>query len=295
MHTRHHTLSYLKLIMTALFWGGAFVAGRIMVSYIGPFSASFLRFIAASIFLLAFMLKSSKSFPPITRKQVIPVIILGLTGVFAYNVLFFAGLKTVTAGRASLIIATIPACLALCSSCFFRERLNLIKILGIVLSLSGAAVVIGRGNPLDLWRGNVGIGEILIGGCVASWVVYSLVGKVVMRELSPLLSVTYSCLVGAVCLFFPAVAEGLITGLAGYPYQVWLCVIYLGLFASALGFIWFYEGIQNLGPSRAGIFINLVPICAIVLAFICLHEPVDRSLAAGAVLVITGVCLTNRP
>jgi drug/metabolite transporter (DMT)-like permease len=270
------------------------VVGRIIVHHIGPFSASFLRFTTASLFLLGFMLRSRLKLPLLSRKQVAPLILLGLTGIFAYNVLFFAGLKTVTAGRASLIIATIPAFLALFSFFFFRERLGSLKILGIALSMSGAMVVIARGSPLNLWRNSMGVGELYLAGCVASWVVYSLIGKKVMNELSPLISVTYSCMIGAFFLFFPAAAEGLFKGFTHYPYQVWLGVLYLGFFASALGFLWFYEGIQQIGPSRSGVFINLVPICAILLGFVFLNEQIDLSLAGGAVLVITGVYFTNR-
>ena len=61
-----------------------------------------------------------------------------------------------------------------------------------------------------------------------------------------------------------------------------------------LGFTWFYEGIQALGPARAGVFINLVPVCAIVLARLILHEHLDASLITGAVFVTAGIFLTNR-
>jgi drug/metabolite transporter (DMT)-like permease len=280
--------------MTAILWGGAFVAGRTVSRSMDPFAASFLRFGTASVFLLAFMLKAYGRFPTLSKKQVFPVIVLGLTGIFAFSWFFFAGLKTATAGRASLIIATVPAFLALSSSFFFRERLTLLKILGIALSMCGVMVVISHGHPLTILKGNVGLGELLMVGCVANWVIYSLVGKAVMRELPPLITVTYACVIGTACLFFPALAEGLLQGFSSYPAPAWLGILYLGFFASALGFFWFYEGVQNIGPSRAGVFMNLVPISSIALAALVLHESVDLSLAAGGVLVITGVYLTNK-
>ena len=298
IHSPHQALSgtflYLKLVLTAIFWGGTFVAGRIIAREAGPFSAAFLRFVVASIFLLAFVMKSYGRVPSLEAKQIFPVFMLGLTGVFAYNFFFFSGLKEITASRASLIIATNPVFIALLSTVFFGERLNLLKSLGIGVSVSGAAIVISRGNPLMISGGGLGPGELYILGCVASWVAYSLIGKVAMKDLSPLLTVTYACIAGAACLFLPALHEGMMRDVVHYSPAVWLGIFYLGFFGSALGFFWYYEGIEMIGPSRAGVFINIVPVSSILIAFLVLHETVDISLAVGAILVVGGVYLTNR-
>lgn len=285
---------YIKLVATAIFWGGTFVAGRSVASEAAPFSAAFLRFVVASFFLLIFSLRSHGKIPLPEMKQLFPVFLLGLTGVFAYNAFFFSGLKTVTASRASVIIAANPACIALLSSWLLREKLGAARILGIALSISGAVLVVSKGAPMTLFRGGAGIGELYILGCVLSWGVYSVIGKTVMTRLSPLLSVTYACIIGAACLFWPALIEGLPSHISHYTSTVWLGVSYLGFFGSALGFVWYYEGIKVIGPSRAGVFINIVPISSILLAHWILHEPIDASLVGGAALIMIGVYATNR-
>ena len=219
---------------------------------------------------------------------------LGLTGVFAYNAFFFSGLKIVPAGRASLIIASNPAFIALLSCFFFRERLGLSRLCGIALSIGGAMVVISRGHPGLLLQEGVGIGEFFIFGCVLSWVSYSLIGKAAMRSLSPLAAATYSCAFGTVFLLVPAMFEGLVYKLPDFSAQFWCAIFYLAFFGSALGIFWYYEGIQSIGPSRAGVFINIVPVGSIASAYLLLHESIDSSLIFGAVLVIGGVVLTNR-
>ena len=239
-------------------------------------------------------MKAHKTLPLLEPKQLFPVVMLGLTGVFAYNAFFFSGLKTVTASRASLIITTNPAFIAIFAAFFFRERLTLLKILGIILSISGAVIVISKGHPLQVLQGNLGLGELYICGCVLSWVAYSLIGKVALTRLSPLVSVTYACLIGAFLLLPPALFEGLRFNVTSYSYAAWFSIIYLGVFGTSLGFIWYYEGIRTIGPSRAGVFINLVPICAIIMAFFILDEAVDASIVLGAIFVFTGVYLTNR-
>jgi drug/metabolite transporter (DMT)-like permease len=72
-------------------------------------------------------------------------------------------------------------------------------------------------------------------------------------------------------------------------------LFYLGFFGTVLGVFWYYQGIQTIGPTRAGVFINFVPVSAVVLSFVILGEPVTPALAAGAVLVLSGVYLTTRP
>jgi drug/metabolite transporter (DMT)-like permease len=285
---------YLKLFMTAVFWGGTFIAGRVIAQHVMPFSAAFLRFVIAAVFLLLLTWKQEGKFPLPTKSQVFPLILLGLTGIFAYNAFFFKGLKLIEAGRASVIVANNPIVIALCSAYFFRERLTPLKIAGILLSITGAITVITHGHLLDVFRGNFGLGELYIFGCVASWVTYSLIGKAVMKNLSPLLSVTYSVLVGVAALALPAYFEGVIPAAIHYPLPIWFSLVYLGLCGTVLGFVWYYQGIQQIGPTRAGIFINFVPISAILLAFLILAEPITLSLIVGVLFVSSGVYLTNK-
>lgn len=286
---------YLKLVLTAIFWGGNFVAARIVAQQVGPFSANFVRFFVASAFLLAFVWRRQGRIPLLGRGEYLLVALLGLTGVFGSNTLFFLGLKTVTASRASVIIATCPVFIVLLSSYFFKEGLNLSRVLGVFLSVMGVFFVISKGSPMEILLGSVGWGELSIMGVVFGWTLYSLIGKRAMRELSPLIAVTYAFVFGTAFLFAPAYLEGFVHDFGHCSPVVWLSILYIGLLGSALSFIWYYEGIQAVGPSRAGVFMNLVPLSAIVIAFLVLGERLDVSVGIGAALVISGVTLTTRP
>ncbi len=264
-----------------------------MAKDVGPFAASFLRFAIASVFLLFITWRVDGKLPAIKKAQIIPIILLGMTGVFAYNVLFFKGLKIIEAGRASLIIANNPIFITLFASYFFKEKLNPIKVTGIIISVIGAIIVISRGNPIELLNGNVGWGEFYIFCCVLTWVAYTLIGKAVMTDLSPLVSVSYSSAVGAVALFVPAYFEGMMRDLVHYSTADWFGIFYLGFFGTVLGFVWYYQGIKIIGPMKASQFINFVPISAVLLAFFMLGESITLSLLVGTIFVISGVYLTN--
>jgi drug/metabolite transporter (DMT)-like permease len=286
---------YLKLLLAAIFWGGTFVAARIVAQHVGPYSASFLRFFTASLFLLAIIIMKEGRIPRLGRHQVLPAVLLGMTGVFAYNVFFFLGMKSISAGRASLITATNPAFTSLSSAFIFREKLNSAKVKGIFLCLTGSIIVISRGDLLSIFKGSVGWGEIYILCSVASWVAYSLIGKYIMKDFSPLAAVTYSCLIGGAALFIPACLEDLPCLIGSLYPEDWIGIIYLGFFGTVLGFFWYYEGILAIGPSRSSVFINFVPVSGVFFGWLMLHEIINLSLLVGAVLVITGVYLANRP
>ena len=264
-----------------------------MAKDVGPFAASFLRFATASIFLLFITLKIEGKIPILKKGQIIPIILLGMTGVFAYNVFFFKGLKLIEAGRASLIIANNPIFITLFASYFFKEKLNIIKVAGIIISVIGAIIVISRGNFFDLLNGSVGWGELYIFCCVLTWVAYTLIGKAIMKDLSPFIPVFYSSVVGAVALSVPAYFEGMMGDFVHYSTADWFGIFYLGFFGTVLGFVWYYQGIKIIGPMKAGQFINFVPISAVLLSFFILGEPITLSLLVGAIFVISGVYLTN--
>ncbi|MCF6249440.1 MAG: DMT family transporter, partial [Desulfobacula sp.] len=154
-------------------------------------------------------------------------------------------------------------------------------------------IVISKGNLLNILEMGLDKGELLILGCVASWVAYSLLGKKAMASLSPIASVCYSSVAGTIMLFFPAFSKGVFTDMKSYNFVEWGSLFYLGFFGTVLGFLWYYEGIKKIGPMKAGIFINLVPICVIFLSFFILNESITPALIIGALFVIAGIYLTN--
>jgi drug/metabolite transporter (DMT)-like permease len=286
--------TYIKLTLTALFWGGTFIAGRqLATSDISPYSMAFFRFSIASAFLTLFCLLSREKLKKINVEQFALLAILGATGVFSYNVFFFKGLKTVLASRAALIIALNPVVISIGSSIFFKEKLSLNKLIGIFISVLGASIIITRGNPYIFFEAKVGLGELCIVGCVLSWSLYSLLGKRVMKDLSPLVSTTYACIIGTIYLFVFALFSGLGNDFLSTGPISWLSLSYLGLFGTALAFMWFFQGVKKIGAQRSAIFINLVPVSGVIFASIFLKESITSVILLGGLLVLTGVFLVN--
>lgn len=293
--TEAHTATYLQLGLVAVIWGGTFVAGRAMSPGTPPLLSASLRFLIAGGVLAVFLLLSGRGFARITRLQLLKISGLGLCGVYAYNLFFFYGLQHTTASRASLIVALNPAVIALTAYLFHQERLSRAKGLGIALCLLGAATVIFGKSPQALGAASHWLGDALVFGCVLSWVAYSVFGKNTVAQLGALHTVTYSLWAGAAMLTLTAVLTGQMgaASIAVLNGRDLACLLYLGALGSAVAYIWYYNGIQKIGVTRAGVFIALNPLTAVLLGALLLNEPLSATVLAGGALVVVGIGVCN--
>ena len=135
---------YLKLALTAAAWGGQFVAGRVLAQSMPHLVAAAGRYVLASACLLAVTLWQEGRLPVPPRPQLWGTALLGLTGMFLFNLFFFGALARLPASRAALIVALNPASTALLVALFFRERLSPLRWLGIGVAFLGVAIALSR-------------------------------------------------------------------------------------------------------------------------------------------------------
>ncbi|NWE71231.1 EamA family transporter [Pseudomonas gingeri] len=305
MHTQapafspsHDLWVYFKLAGVSMIWGGTFVAGRFLSADIAPLLLASLRFLLASLILLVFIAVARIPLALPDRKQFAQLAVLGLFGIFLYNLCFFYGLHYINASRASLIVVLNPAVFGLASWLFFKERLGPLKILGILVCMGGAGLVIVSGNR-NLFEGasQAWIGDLLIFGCVLSWAVYSLFSRHLTRALGPLTTVTYSIWLGTAMLWLATWLRGeaSLDVIDALTAPQLLSLVYLGGLGSALAYIWYYDGIQRIGATRAGVFIGLNPLTAVICGALLLGEQLTSIMCLGGVLIMAGIYLCNRP
>ena len=288
-------LTYFKLVVTVFFWGSGFTAGKIAVQTLGPYSAAFVRFAIGTTILLLVFWQTNKGFSSLNRRQWGWVFLSGFIGVFLYNIFVFSGLQTVSAVRASLITAFGPTVITLGSALFFGDKITIPKWFGIFVSFIGTVVVVSRGNLSALVSGQTwGLGEWLILGCVLSWTAYTLLAKIALQQIPALTLSAYSALIGTCLLFIPAWQEGLGSQLGRASWQSLAAASYMGITATALGYVWFYEAVRAIGPSKAAVVGNLSPVFAVLIAVLVLGEELTLATVLGGVLVLIGVWLTNR-
>ncbi|AUG08009.1 DMT family transporter [Pseudomonas sp. S09G 359] len=291
-------LTYCKLAAVTMIWGGTFVAGRFLADQLNPLLAASLRFVLASLGLLLFLACARIRLARPSPRQMAQLAVLGFFGIFFYNLCFFYGLQYINASRASLIVALNPAVIGVASWLLLKERLGRLKLLGIGLCLAGAATVIVSRNPQLLQAtANAWVGDLLILGCVAGWGVYSLYSRGLSQSLGPLQTVTWSVLLGTLMLAVTTLVTGNLTveALGSVHLPQLLSLAYLGLLGSALAYIGYYDGIRRIGATRAGVFIALNPLTAVICGALLLGEHLTIPMLVGGAVILLGIYLCNKP
>ncbi len=282
-----------------LVWGGTFTSARILGNQLDPAVSAFLRFLIASVVMLAMLYYKEGRFPPVTKKQIFPLIGMGITGIALYNLLFFFGLVHAEASRGSMITATNPMITAVGAAFIFKEKFTLVRVAGFILCLVGATLIISRGDISGLLNDGVGIGELAFIGCAIVWATYTLIGRFLGNqsgedELSSLAVIAYASTIGMFILFFVALNQGLFESIQAVTWGVSMNLMYLAILATVIGFVWFQEGIKVLGAAKAAVFIYFMPVSAVFWAYLILDEKLTMVLAVGATLVIIGIYLVNK-
>ena len=288
---------YAKLVVVSCLWGGTFVAGRYLAADIAPLLSACLRFLLASLTLVLILALQRNLKIALSLRQWLQLAVLGFFGVFAYNLFFFYGLHLINSSRASLIVALNPALIALTAFAFAGERLRPVNLAGIALCIAGAmTVIISKSTAAISLQAGAWCGDLLILGCVMSWVIYSVFARRLVREIGPLHTVAYSVLAGTLMLLVAAIAQGdlNLSAVSQLRQPQWLSLIYLGVFGSALAYVWYYDGIQKIGVTQSGAFIALNPLSAVVLGMLILGEHLSLPMVLGGLLAITGIVLCNR-
>ena len=217
-------------------------------------------------------------------------------GVCSYAVFFMQALQYVPAGKAATVVALNPIPTLLLAAVLFKERLNGGIIIGMALAVFGALTAIARGNPLSILAGGLGTGEYLLLTTVLCWTGYALIGRVLLQGISPLLTTAATVAIGALMLLFlTTLYEGsaFTHSLQHTPARVWLLLAAMSFGATMLAYLWYFDGIRQLGVGTASAYMALVPVFGIAIATFWLHEPPHVSLLIGGAAVVAGMSLMN--
>jgi drug/metabolite transporter (DMT)-like permease len=174
-----------------------------------------------------------------------------------------------------------------------RSMPNWNIIAGVLLGFFGAIYVVTNGHPGRFLDIKVGKGEVLILLSGISWAIYSVIGRDLLKSYQPLLVTTYASVIGVALMmpFFlnsPTVTVEIFTNS-----QSVALISFLGIFGSALAFLWYYQAVALLGVVETAIYLNFVPIFGVLSAFIFLGESISRSFLVGGAIVLTGVILVT--
>lgn len=281
---------YLLMVFAALCWSGAFIAGKLSVPYIPPFTLTFLRFFFATIILYVIKKKVRIGESYLFKREDLPVFLFtGIVGMVFYHTFFFTALKYTTAINSSIIAAMNPIFTVLIAYLFVKQKITKRMLLGIVISFVGVVLTITSGKLDLIMTLNFNRGDILMLTAVISWAAYSVFSKSKGGRIPAMALTYYSFLVCTIVCIPLVIWEKPWEWIEKVPPVAYAAVIYMSLFASVMGYLIQQIAIREIGPSRTSIFINLVPVFSIVLSVLILGEMLELIKIFTAAVIIIGV------
>ena len=285
----------LALLAVALIWGINIPVMKYALGFFDPLAFNALRLTLSAIVLwwLERRERRGASPPPVPWVR---VILVGLLASVGYQILFILGMANTTAGNTALIIASSPIWTAILAWIGGTERLRRGAWLGLVLAFLGTSLVTlgpAAAAGLDL-AGTYLVGNLLVLAAALAWAWGTVLSKPLLQEMSPTrLAYLFTAvtLPAHFVLAAPAAAETVRAdaGLSG-----WACVFYAGVFSTGIAYAFWNYGIRKVGPSHTAVIMNLVPLVALLLAWLALRETITPVQLAGGALLLGGLVVMRR-
>ena len=288
-------ITYLKLFLSALFWGSSAIVGKLLFKEFLPSQVIFIRFALASIFLsfLIFVVKREPLY--VSIKGHFKLIILGIIGVTLCYYFYIKGLYLSSALNAGLIESTIPLITLLLAIIIQEEKFRLLNTIGFILAYLGVVIIITKLDFNTIKNSTYNIGDIYLLISTLCFGIYNiLVKKFKFNNIDNGQKLFFIFFYGSIFLLpwlYQDLTSGNLTWNLSFLNIFYILILSLG--ASVIAYIFFNEGIEKIGASKASSFINLVPIITIILAIIFLKEIPSLSQIIGIITILSGVYLSN--
>ncbi|MFG6496129.1 DMT family transporter [Fictibacillus sp. UD] len=284
---------YVLLVVATLIWGGNFVIGRAITSSLPPVTLSFLRWCTALVIFLPFAWPFLRKEWQVVKKQWRIVLFMALTGITGFNTLLYIALHYTTSINASLVNTSTPIIIFILSFIWLGERLNAKQVAGAILSIAGLLFIISKGSLEVLLQFSFNRGDLIVIAAVICWSIYSLLIKRYAGKLPTYSTFIVSMVLGIMILLPFFIKEAQDTEIVWSTGSI-LTILYTGIFASIVAFISWNTAVERVGPNKAGIFLNLIPVFAATFAVLFIDETLAYYQAVGGALVILGVYLSTR-
>jgi len=283
-------LVYCLLTISMILWGTSFVWSKIGLTYYNSITVVFFRLLVSTIVMIPVLIVTKKfRFP--TKKHLPLFLLLALFEPFLYFIGETTGLSYVEPSMASVIISVIPLFTPFVAFYFLKEKITILNVLGIIISISGIVVLV-FGKDMSLQISMIGLGLLFLAVIAANG--YSVMIKKIPDQYSILNIIFWQNILGmlyfAPLLLIFSRKDLFVTG---FVEEAFWAIVSLGFFASTIAFLFFMYGLKFMSITKVNVFTNVIPIFTIIVSYFFLGEEIGSRKILGIFIVIIGVVVSQ--
>lgn len=284
--------AWILLLLTAIFWGGNVVASRSAVGEVSPMAMVAIRWGLVSVAMAAFCWRDCVREWPVLRANRLRLSLMGFFGFTLYQLLYFGAAHATSGVHLAILQGVAPAFIFAGAWACYGTPIGAMRGVGLALTMLAVAVVATHGEPQHLIGMDLNIGDVAMLIASLSYAGYT----VALRKRPPVSALVFFTALSVVAAVtsLPLMIGEMILGLVQWPTaKGWLAMSYVILFPSLLAQIFFIRGVAMIGPGRASLFYNLVPVLGAIMAVTLLGEPFSAYHAVGLSLALGGVLIAE--
>lgn len=285
------TVHFWKPLLSVILWGASFIATKIALKELQPLVIILIRQLLGISLLVFIALKQKRSFK-VSLKDQLGILILALIASIHLGIQV-TGLQFTTATNTGWIIGITPVFMGILGLIFFKERISLIQSIGIIISFVGLLLLVSKGNLMTIdFISNKG--DFLVLGSAFTWSIYSLVGKKVTINYSPLMTILFLFVTMSILIAPFTINDTNINAVLNLSLESWLAIFFLGFFCSGIAYVLWAQAMNEMKASQVGAFLYIEPFVTVFAAWFILNEQITLLTILSGLIIIGGVVLVNR-
>lgn len=287
--------AYLMLTLCAFFWSGNFIVGKFATFYqVPPLTLNFFRWLIVWIILIPFTAKDILINIKIIKQKFYSILLMSITSISIFNSVVYYSLNFTQVLNGALMISTIPVLIIFISFIFRVEKINLNQVLGLILSITGVVIIITQLEFSRLIHLDLNKGDLWLLVAMLSWAIYSTMLKTHKTGLNYLTFISVIVTLGLIFLLPQFLFEFNNQELIKFNFAFVFIISYVVLFAGLGAYIFWNKAVLIVGPSRAGIFLHLMPVFSSFMAIFLLNEKFMNFHIFGAIAIVLGIYLSSK-
>ena len=288
-------LAYSLLVFAAFCWSGNFIVGKYAYLFeVPPLTLNFLRWVSVWLILIPFTYKEIYNNLNYIKKNWIVISFMGIITISTFNSVVYLALTYTQVINAVLVLAAIPAVTIIISSLMKVDKTNIFQLVGLFLSIIGIGAIISNADLYKIFSLNFNKGDLWMLVCVLSWSLYSTLLKKHNFKFSQFTLIQLMVSVGIIFLIPQFYYEKSIGLELNFNKAFFVILFYVVIFPALAAYYCWQKGVEIVGPNRATMFIQLMPLLSALLAIIIFREKLELYHFIGASFILSGIYLSNR-